>query len=224
MSSRRYQLLCPIARALDRVGDRWTLILLRDLHAGPARFTDLQTLPGIASNLLTKRLRQLEEDGLVRRRDGEYGTTLYELTELGGQTTDLLFELATFGGRFPPDEPVKRPGNLRTIAVTLKAALQRVVEPRANLRALLLVDEEPFGVTVRDGRVDVRAGDLEEPDVTLETDYEAMVAVGDGRMGFDDFVEHHAAFEGDSAERVRTFASWMTKAVDLLRAGPSARP
>ena len=99
MPARRYRLLCPIARALDRVGDRWTLILLRDLHAGPARFSDLQTLPGIASNLLTNRLRQLEEDGLIRRRTGEYGTTLYELTALGEETANLLFKLAALRPR-----------------------------------------------------------------------------------------------------------------------------
>lgn len=224
MTSRRYRLLCPIARALDRVGDRWTLILLRDLHAGPARFTDLQTLPGIASNLLTNRLRQLEDDGLIRRRDGEYGTTLYELTELGTQTADLLFELAAFGSRFPPDEPVKQPGNLRTIAVTLKAALRRVVEPETNLRALLLVDREPFIVEVRNGRVDVRSGELEDPDVTLETDYSSMVAVGDGRMDFDDFIANHATFTGTNPGQVQIFARSMTNAVELLRGRSSARP
>ena len=108
---RRYRLLCPIARALDRVGDRWTLLVLRDLHAGPARFSDLQTLPGIASNLLTNRLRQLEDDGLVRRRNAEYGTTVYELTELGSRTGDLLFELAKFGG--PGDPAPRKPANDR---------------------------------------------------------------------------------------------------------------
>ena len=70
-SSRRYRLLCPIARALDRIGDRWTLLILRDLHAGPARFSELQTgLAGIATNLLTDRLQQLMTDGLVVKRAG----------------------------------------------------------------------------------------------------------------------------------------------------------
>jgi DNA-binding HxlR family transcriptional regulator len=86
---RRYKLLCPIARALDRVGDRWTLLILRDLHAGPARFSDLKTgLDGIATNLLTDRLRQLIDDGLVVRREGEFGTALYTLTELGRRSSD----------------------------------------------------------------------------------------------------------------------------------------
>ena len=64
-SKRSYHLLCPIARGLDRVGDRWTLLVLRDLHAGPARFKDIQEgLPGLASNLLTTRLRRLQEENV----------------------------------------------------------------------------------------------------------------------------------------------------------------
>ena len=107
---RSYRLLCPIARALDHLGDRWTLLILRDLHAGPARFSDLQSgLPGIASNLLTSRLRQLEADDLVRRREAEFGVSLYELTEKGLGTADLLYELAAFGSRGPGREEVLRP-------------------------------------------------------------------------------------------------------------------
>ena len=78
--SRKYQLICPIDRALDRIGDVWTLLILRDLHAGPAGFSDLQSgLDGIASNLLTNRLQEPIGGGLVRRRDAEFGVTLYEL-------------------------------------------------------------------------------------------------------------------------------------------------
>ena len=224
MSSRRYRLLCPIARALDRVGDRWTLILLRDLHAGPARFSELQSLPGIASNLLTNRLRQLEDDGLVQRRDAAYGKTLYELTELGARTANLLFELAAFGGNFPPDPRVSRPGNLRTVAVTLKVALQRVVHPGMDLRAQLTVDGEPFAIDVCQGVADVRAGQREEPEATLETQYEALAAVADGRMRFDEFATEHAVFSGVDPKRVESFAALMTNAVRLLRETPSARP
>ncbi len=107
MSRRTYKLLCPIAMALDRVGDRWTLLILRDLHAGPARFSDLQSsLPGLAPNLLTSRLRGLEEDGLVRRRDSEFNVGVYELTDVGTQTDSLLYELGVFGSQFPPGADV----------------------------------------------------------------------------------------------------------------------
>ena len=166
-------------------------MILRDLHAGPARFSDLQTgLDGIASNLLTDRLQQLMDDGLVRRRDAEFGVTLYELTGLGARTGDLLFELALFGGRFPPGDDIRRPGNLRTIAVTLRVACQRVVEPETDVRAELVVDTERFTLTAKDGRVDVGYGPADDSDVVLSTAYEPMVAVADGRLPLEQFAEH----------------------------------
>ena len=85
-NTRSYNLLCPISRALDHIGDRWTLLILRDLHAGPARFKDLQTgLTGIASNLLSDRLHALEVSGLIQKTEGEFGVSLYSLTELGNE-------------------------------------------------------------------------------------------------------------------------------------------
>lgn len=211
--ARRYRLLCPIARALDRVGDRWTLLVLRDLHAGPARFSDLQTLPGIASNLLTNRLRQLEEDGLIRRRSAEYGTTVYELTELGSQTGDLLFELAMFGAEFPPDEAVKRPGNLRTIAVTLRVACQRVADSDLCLRAQLVVDGELFSFTVDRGIVDVKAGTVANPEVTLTTSYQPLIAVADGGLTLDDFSSNWMQLSGPAPEQGRVLAELMGRAI-----------
>lgn len=190
---RRYKLLCPIARALDRIGDRWTLLILRDLHAGPARFSDLiHGLQGAAPNLLTDRLRQLTDDGIVAKRDAEFGVTLYELTRLGERTRDLLFELAMFGGRFPPDEDVRRPGNLRTIAVTLSAACQRVVRTETDLNAEIVVDGEPFTLIAKNGAVSVRQTQADNPDVTMTTSYEPMVDVADGRMTLEDYATKHA--------------------------------
>ena len=217
---RRYRLLCPIARALDRVGDRWTLLILRDLHAGPARFSDLQTLPGIASNLLTNRLRQLEEDALIRRRDAEYGTTVYELTELGARTSDLLFELARFGAEFPPDDEIKRPGNLRTIAITLRVACQRVVDPGMSLRAELVVDGESFTFTVDCGVVDVKAGKPSNPEATLTTSYEPMIAVADGQISLDEFASRHLVMSGSNPAQAQALAELMARAITYMTGAP----
>ena len=202
MSRRHYRLLCPITRALDRVGDRWTLLLLRDLHAGPARFSDLQAaLPGLAPNLLTSRLRQLEEDGLIQRREAEFNVGLYELTETGAKTGSLLYELAAFGLEFPPDPDARQPGNLRLIAVTLKVALQRVVAPTLDLTAELVVNQEKFELSVRDGRVDIRYGSATDPQVIIAMDYEAIVAACDGRMSLQQFGEGHVeVLAGEPAE------------------------
>jgi DNA-binding HxlR family transcriptional regulator len=190
--SRRYRLLCPIARALDRVGDRWTLLILRDLHAGPARFVDLQAaLPGLAPNLLTTRLRQLEEDALICRRKTELSVRVYELTPTGARSSELLFELAMFGAIFPPDEEVRRPGNLRLVAVTLKTACQRVVDPDLSLRAELVMGKERFELQASEGNVDIRYRAATDPEVVISIDYEASIAVADGQLSMQEFRANH---------------------------------
>ena len=78
-----YEQVCPMATALDFIGDRWTILILRELLGGPARFQELRDgLPGIATNLLTERLRRMEADGIVRRVEFG-GAGLYTLTEAG---------------------------------------------------------------------------------------------------------------------------------------------
>ncbi len=189
---RRYKLLCPISRALDHIGDRWALLILRDLHAGPARFSELQTgLAGIAPNLLTERLQQLTADGLVEKRQADHGVTLYALTDLGRRSRDMLFELAMFGGRFPPDEDIRRPGNLRTIAVTLSSACQRVAPRYSNLVAQIEVDGEAFTLSVDNGSVEMLYATATSPDVTMRTSYEPMIAAAEGELPMNEFVERH---------------------------------
>src|SRR5262245_59784828 len=125
---RKYRLLCPIARALDLVGDRWALLVLRDLHAGPARSSELvHRLTGIASNVLASRLAEMVEGGLIRKTLGPHQVMVYELTSLGASTAQLLYELAAFGSRLPPDPKYREPGNRRAVVVTLKVACSRVV-------------------------------------------------------------------------------------------------
>ena len=196
---RRYSLLCPIARALDRIGDRWTLLILRDLHAGPARFADLQAgLSGIASNLLTDRLRQLQADGLVEKRD-KGGGAAYLLTPLGADTKDLLFALALYGARFTPDVPPRKPGNLRTVAVTLAAALEKVAAPEDAVVAGLTIDGEDFTLTVRDGNATVLAAPAERPDLLVKMSYEPMVSAFDNDLDFGRFMTDHVQVETRAA-------------------------
>lgn len=207
---RTYRLLCPIARALDKVGDRWTLLILRDLHAGPARFSDLQDgLTGLASNLLASRLRQLQDDGLIRHHASAHGTQLYELTPEGEATAPLLFELGNYGSRFPPGDDIRRPGNLRTIVVNMQEGLRRSVPPATNLHAELVVDDESFSVRIEDGQVSVRYEPDPDAPVSIATEYEPLIDVIDGRMAPDHFVKAHIEARRGSADRVGGFlALW----------------
>jgi len=211
--NRSYRLLCPIARALDVVGDRWTLLILRDLHAGPARFGELQSgLTGLASNLLASRLRQLEDDDLVRRTAVGGGAQGYELSERGEATAPLLFELAAYGSEFAAREDVRPPGNLRMVAVSLKESLRRVVGEHTIVRAELVVDEEPFSVGIAGGRVTVRyAADPDAP-VSIATDYLAVVAVADGDMELSEFGAKHVRVVRGSEEAVHHFTGLMARA------------
>ena len=205
-SSRQYRLLCPIARGLDRVGDKWTLLLLRDLHAGPARFSDLQSsLTGIAPNLLTERLRTLETEGLIQRKDAEYNVSVYELTDLGSSTGSLLFELARFGSQFAPAEEIVRPGNLRTIAVTLKMELAAAVTRSDSLRVELRIDDEPFDICVADGQATVFYRRSEDPEVVITTSYSPLLSIGDDGMNRDEFWQNHVEVVDGSVLKARRF-------------------
>lgn len=197
---RRYQLLCRIARALDVVGDRWALLILRDLHAGPARFRELEHGLGIATNLLTTRLAELSANGLVTKQSVE-GQDHYVLTETGEATDRILWELARFGLRLDPDDDIRPPGNLRTLVLPLRFTLS-AVRKRPILTTRLVVDGEVFTVRTSPRRASVDYGDSlagEQPDVEVKTDYEALLAVGEGRLEADAFLRDHIRVDGDAA-------------------------
>lgn len=188
MANRRYQLLCPISRALDTVGDRWALLILRDLHAGPARFGELESGLGIATNLLTARLTELADAGLVRRAD-DGPRSPYELTDLGRQTERLLWELARFGTSLERDPHPRPPGNLRTILIPLRMML-RGVPDRPEMTVLLDVDGESFLIESRSDDVDVTYGPGDtDADVELHTSYAALLDVSDGVIDLADFAD-----------------------------------
>lgn len=215
--SRSYQFLCPIARSLDRVGDRWTLLILRDLHAGPMRFGDLQgSLPGLASNLLTTRLQKLVDDGLV-----EHEGPLYTITELGRRTDRVLWELAQLGMQFPPGEDLKKPKNLRLAAITLQSALRKVAPADLRVTVELVLDGEAFTVAAAPGQpITVQYGAPEAPDVVAETAYDPMMAAAAGALPLDRFRAEHVRLDGNP-RAVQSFAELMQRVMlEAFRAVP----
>ena len=107
---KRYDQYCPIACSLGLIGERWTLLVVRELLYGPKRYTDLaDNLPGIGTNILAARLKELESGGLVEKRKlpPPWASTVYELTAAGRELRPVLHELARFGARLmgppPPD-------------------------------------------------------------------------------------------------------------------------
>ena len=216
--TRTYKLLCPIARALDRIGDRWTLLILRDLHAGPARFSDLQHgLTGIAANLLTERLKKLIADELVTKQQGEHGAALYKLTKTGKNTGNVLFELALLGGQFPPQGDVTRPGNLRTIAITLSTACQRAIGPDIHFKAALLIDGEAFALTAKSGQATMVYQTATSPDLELVTTYESMLSLVGGAITFEKFAAGHCTILVHTKGKEFEFMALMTAALRHLQ-------
>jgi DNA-binding HxlR family transcriptional regulator len=167
-SGKSYDQYCTIATALDLVGDRWTLLVLRELSMGEARFTDLKKgLPGIATNLLTERLRSLEEAGLVEQHElpAPAARSVYRLTRDGVRIRPVLRAIAQFGMPYL-QTPV---GEIRPRAAVFggsAALFDPVGAIGADLRVRYLIDGEEHWVEVVDGRLR-RADTSATPDLTI---------------------------------------------------------
>ena len=208
---RSYKLLCPIARALDAIGDRWALLILRDLHAGPARFQELQGGLGIATNLLSSRLSELTAAGIIQKAKNS-GRSAYELTELGHRSDMVLWELAKFGSMLDPDPEPRKPGNLRTMVLPLRITLGSV-QNRPDLVVRLLIDDDIFTITSSSAGVEVEYGDTDAaPQLTVRADYVAFLEVGEGRLRPDDFAKDHLEVI-DGGEHAPAFLSLLAAAM-----------
>jgi DNA-binding HxlR family transcriptional regulator/putative sterol carrier protein len=165
--ARQYDDPCGIARALNLIGERWALLVVRELLFGPKRFTDLKLgLPTASQNVLSHRLRELERDGIVRRRTT--GPQTYELTRRGRELRPVVLELARWGSRTPTAATT----DLSVAALMFALLTTFSPDLAGDLRAIveLRVDDEPFAVTVAEGRVDITAGGPDEPDSGIDTD------------------------------------------------------
>jgi DNA-binding HxlR family transcriptional regulator len=163
---KRYEQYCPVAHALDLVGERWALLVVRELMHGPKRYTDLaEHLPGIGTNILASRLRDLETCGIVTRRrlPPPAASQVYELTEYGRSLRNVMRELALWGARSlgpPTDEDELFPGWLANAVDTVLAPI--APPGRFEFR----VGEEVASLV--DGQA--QAGSIEDPDVVIEAD------------------------------------------------------
>jgi DNA-binding HxlR family transcriptional regulator len=182
-ANRTYGDPCGIARALDLVGERWALLLVRELLLGPKRFTDLREgLPGASPNVLAQRLRDLEEAGVLQRRrlGPPARVQVYELTDWGRDLEPVLLALGRWGRR----SPVKPTGALGVDAllVALKTTFDPASAPRAARRYQLRIGDDRFHLRVADGSLDVTRGSGGEPaDAVIETDATTLRDVAFGR-------------------------------------------
>ncbi len=206
-----YAQTCPISRSLDILGNRWGLHVLRELHAGPTSFGEIKAgLPGIATNMLSSRLSELVEAGLVHKAGRSY-----RLTAEGLATRGILFELARFGRKLPLPEVPADPENSRHRAVPLAGAIERVVTPQTSLRAELVIDGEPFSLVVSDGAVSLEKGALPLPPVRISFGWGAVDQVADDLGRFAEFAQTQGIEAQDPAE-VAALLDLLQKALDCL--------
>jgi DNA-binding HxlR family transcriptional regulator/putative sterol carrier protein len=213
---RSYGQYCTVARALDVVGERWTLLLVRELSTGPKRFKDLLGgLPGIGTNLLANRLKTLEGEGIVRRATlpPPAGSNVYELTELGGSLEPVIVALSRCGARLldaPREDEEMRAG---WAAVAMRSALGRGATNNPPGTYEFRIDGEAFYLRVGDGeeeeRVEARQGQAPDPDLVVTGDVETFLAVVSGRLSLEEAVESRALrVEGEREEDQEALLAW----------------
>ncbi len=186
MSVRTYNQYCGLAYALEIVGERWTLLIVRELMAGPRRFKDLADgLPGISSNLLAERLKLLEQQGMIARRvlPPPAASTVYELTPLGRSLERTLLELGRWGSQFvPPSMEGVNVLRLGSYALTLKTFFRPEEAEGINETYALHIGDEVLQVRVQDGELDVKQAQDSKADMVLHADMPSYFGLLTGQL------------------------------------------
>jgi DNA-binding HxlR family transcriptional regulator len=171
--SKRYDQYCPVCHALGLVGERWALLIVRELLRGPKRYTDLvEGMPGIGTNILAARLRELEQGGILRKRKlpPPAASTVYELTEYGAELEEPLYALARWGARSLPP-PGRKDEFYPEWGLNAFAALLNEEAARGLTESYVLrVDDEAYTVRLVDGHLDIEAGAGEGVDLDAALD------------------------------------------------------
>ncbi len=176
---RRYRDACGTAQGLDIVGERWTLLVVRELLLGPKRFTDLRGgLPGISTNILADRLETLELSGVVRRRTlpAPAASKVYELTDWGRDLEQVVAAIGRWGVRSPwrsEEDEIGVDG--------LMVSFQTMFDPEAagdlDARYEVVLGDQGFGIEVEDGSIRVYRGAPADPDARIQADVDTLAAL-----------------------------------------------
>lgn len=218
---RSYDQFCGLARALDHVGHRWTLLIVRELLPGPKRFTDLREgLPGIANNLLADRLRQLQDDDLVTRRElpPPAASTVYELTESGRELQEAVHALIRWGGRWM----IPGPGNDEFRPEWLVLALDALGAGR--MQPGTTVELNVSGTAVRLASIEGRLTQVHEPqrqpDVRITADASTILGLAAGELAVTQ-ARPTLELQPDTPEAIATLQRFFSNAHDAASRTPA---
>ncbi len=176
-TTRTYGDACALARALDVIGERWALLIVRELLFGPQRFSDVRrALPNASSNLIADRLGELEGRGVIRRRKlpPPAGSSVYELTDWGRRLEPIVLALGQWGASVP------LPPEATLSATSVMLFLRGVIRPKPETSSTvygLQLDDRMWTVRTVDGEFDVQYGEPAGADVVLRTDPKMLNAL-----------------------------------------------
>ncbi len=198
---RGYGQYCALAKALDVIGDRWTLLIVRELLArGPCRYTDVRNgLPGIATNLLAARLRELERSGIIRREEAPppIATTLLHLTPRGEDLRPVVHAIGQWGGALLGEPRVGETFCSHWMAMPVELFLRDRTPEGPPIAIEVHCGDEPLVVETANGGVRTRLGRAEHPDVVLTGPPHLVLGVLTGKLPRDEATKHGLRHEGD---------------------------
>jgi DNA-binding HxlR family transcriptional regulator len=198
---RSYSQTCGVAKGLDVIGDRWTLLIVRELLIrGAARYTDLRNgLPGIAPNLLAQRLRELEHAGIVYAEDAPppVATTLYRLTALGEGLESVIKAIGAWARPLLEEVDERDKFQSHWAVLPLRFYLEDTQPSGPPVRVQLETDDEPIVVEAAGGSVNARVGRTENPDLVLSGPAQPTARLMMGRIDVSEAFKQGVTCRGD---------------------------
>jgi DNA-binding HxlR family transcriptional regulator/putative sterol carrier protein len=199
---RTYDDGCAAAHALDLVGERWALLVVRELLLGPKRFTDLKAgLPGASPNVLSQRLRELEGVGILRRRKlpPPAASRVYELTPWGEELEPVIVRLGRWGAR-SPTKPRDAALGVDSLVLSLRTMFDPAAAKGLRMSFELRFGEDRFRAVVDDGRFEISRGSADGPDAIVEADSDTLAGlIYAGRPLAEAVESRDLKIEGDQA-------------------------
>lgn len=222
-TTRSYQDLCGIARALDVVGERWALLVVRELLLGPQRFSEIRrVLANTSSNVVADRLRELESNGVIARRrlPAPAASWVYELTPWGRELEPVLLALGLWGLRspLPPEPAVVGP---TTVLLYLRARARPDAADPATVIGIEL-DGQRWTAYAHDGHLDIQVGDsTSDPAAVIRTDPRTLRELIGASSRLRSAIRSGAAVVSGDREAVRRLLDQVVPASQLLPANAS---
>ena len=201
-TKRSYADGCASAHGLDLIGERWALLVVRELILGPKRFTDLRAgLPGISPNVLTERLDELERVAIVQRRKLPLpaGSWVYELTDWGRELEQVIMALGRWAARSPV-LPLDNPMSIDSIILSLRTMFDPHAAAGFKADIAFLLGGEPNHARIAGGQMALDRGTVADPDVAIASDPDTLAAVVYGGLKIADAVRSgKMTVEGDKS-------------------------